>query len=130
MFDLDYLTNSMNYEPVSLENQANKSAGPKETNHSAGTEANDDQDANSEEIDLYDKHFVLPIWSAYSASVKILKDKIRKNENLVNPVEQIFQEELEKLKRQEKEANDAARKEATHETQDDNTNSTNLLNTI
>nr|GEZ63212.1 ribonuclease H-like domain, reverse transcriptase, RNA-dependent DNA polymerase [Tanacetum cinerariifolium] len=29
MFDLDYLTNSMNYEPVSVENQAHKSAGPK-----------------------------------------------------------------------------------------------------
>nr|GEV55370.1 retrovirus-related Pol polyprotein from transposon TNT 1-94 [Tanacetum cinerariifolium] len=107
MFDLDYLTNSMNYEPVSLENQANKSAGPKKANHSAGTEANDDQDANSEEIDLHDEHFVLPIWSAYSTY-----------------------EELEKLKRQEKEANDAAKKEATHETQDVNTNSTNLLNVV
>nr|GEV75590.1 hypothetical protein [Tanacetum cinerariifolium] len=29
MFDLDYLTSSMNYEPVSVENQVNKSAGPK-----------------------------------------------------------------------------------------------------
>nr|GEW37357.1 hypothetical protein [Tanacetum cinerariifolium] len=99
MFDLDYLTNSMNYEPVSLENQANKSVGPKEANHNVGTEANDDQDVNSKEIDLHDEHFVLP-------------------------------EELEKLKRQEKEANDAARKEATHENQDANTNSTNLLNAV
>nr|GFA02336.1 hypothetical protein [Tanacetum cinerariifolium] len=72
MFDLDYLTNSMNYEPVLVENQANKSAGPKEANNSA--------------------------------------------------------EELEKLKRQEKKANDAARKEATHENQDANTNNINLLN--
>nr|GEX89104.1 retrovirus-related Pol polyprotein from transposon TNT 1-94 [Tanacetum cinerariifolium] len=61
MFDLDYLINSMNYELVSLENQANKSAGPKEANHSVGTEANDDQDANSEEIDLHDEHFVLTV---------------------------------------------------------------------
>nr|GEZ01070.1 hypothetical protein [Tanacetum cinerariifolium] len=36
MFDLDYLTNSMNYKPVSVENQANKSAGLKEANNSAG----------------------------------------------------------------------------------------------
>nr|GEV95321.1 putative ribonuclease H-like domain-containing protein [Tanacetum cinerariifolium] len=92
MFDLDYLTNSMNYEPVSVKNQANKSAGPKEANNSVGTEANTDQGANSKEIDLYDEHFVLPIWSAYSTT-----------------------EELEKLKRQEKEANDAVRKETTHE---------------
>nr|GEU73456.1 ribonuclease H-like domain-containing protein [Tanacetum cinerariifolium] len=41
-----------------------------------------------------------------------------------------FREELEKLKRQEKEANDAARKEATHEYQDANTNITNLLNAV
>nr|GEZ46201.1 copia protein [Tanacetum cinerariifolium] len=81
MFDLDYLTNSMNYEPVSIENQANKSTGPKEANNSAGTQANDDQ-------------------------------------------------ELEKLKRQEKEANDAARKEATHEIQNANTSSINLLNVV
>nr|GEX86445.1 hypothetical protein [Tanacetum cinerariifolium] len=43
MFDLDYLTNSMNYKPVLVENQTNKSAGPKEANNSAGTQANDDQ---------------------------------------------------------------------------------------
>nr|GEY18391.1 retrovirus-related Pol polyprotein from transposon TNT 1-94 [Tanacetum cinerariifolium] len=41
-----------------------------------------------------------------------------------------FKEELEKLKRQENEANDAVRKEATHETQDVNTNNTNLRNAI
>nr|GEW52056.1 retrotransposon protein, putative, unclassified [Tanacetum cinerariifolium] len=41
-----------------------------------------------------------------------------------------FREELEKLKRQEKEANDAVRKEVTHETQDVNTNRTNLLNAV
>nr|GEW98300.1 putative ribonuclease H-like domain-containing protein [Tanacetum cinerariifolium] len=39
-------------------------------------------------------------------------------------------EELENLKRQEKDANDAGKKEATHETQDVNTNHTNLLNAV
>ncbi|GJR03680.1 ribonuclease H-like domain-containing protein [Tanacetum coccineum] len=34
LFDLDYLTDSMNYQPVRSENQANKHAGPKEANHS------------------------------------------------------------------------------------------------
>ncbi|GJV05573.1 putative ribonuclease H-like domain-containing protein [Tanacetum coccineum] len=34
LFDLDYLTDSMNYQPVRLDNQANKHAGPKEANHS------------------------------------------------------------------------------------------------
>nr|GEV20047.1 retrovirus-related Pol polyprotein from transposon TNT 1-94 [Tanacetum cinerariifolium] len=86
MFDLDYLTNSINYEPISVENQANKSAGTKEANNSADSQ-----------------------------------------------VEQIFLEELEKLKRHEKEANDAAeplRKEATHDIHNANTSSMNLLNTI
>nr|GEW89114.1 retrovirus-related Pol polyprotein from transposon TNT 1-94 [Tanacetum cinerariifolium] len=78
MFDLDYLTNSMNYEPVSLENQAYKSVGSKEANNSAGTQANDDQGTHSEEIDLHDENFVLPIWSAYSTTVKSLEDKIQK----------------------------------------------------
>nr|GEZ74760.1 ribonuclease H-like domain-containing protein [Tanacetum cinerariifolium] len=72
--DLD----SMNYEPISLENQTNKSAGSQEANNSAGTQANADQGANSEEIDLHDEHFVLPIWSAYSTTVKSSKDKIQK----------------------------------------------------
>nr|GEX00177.1 hypothetical protein [Tanacetum cinerariifolium] len=70
MFDLDYLTNSMNYEPVSVENQANKSTGLKEANNSACIQANDDQGANSEETNLHDEHFVLPIWSAYSTIIK------------------------------------------------------------
>ncbi|GKC56014.1 putative ribonuclease H-like domain-containing protein, partial [Tanacetum coccineum] len=34
LFDLDYLTDSMNYQPVRSETQANKHAGPKEANHS------------------------------------------------------------------------------------------------
>nr|GEU75502.1 hypothetical protein [Tanacetum cinerariifolium] len=81
MFDLDYLTNSMNYEHVLFENKANISAGPQEANNSASTQATNDQ-------------------------------------------------ELEKLKRKEKEANDAVRKEATHETQDVKTNNTKLLNDV
>nr|GEV85226.1 reverse transcriptase domain-containing protein [Tanacetum cinerariifolium] len=136
MFVLDYLTNSMNYEPVLVKNEANKSAGLKEANYSVGTEANDDQGANSEEIDLHDEYFVLPIWSAYSTTVKSSGTKTEKTtdcktcEKPVSQVEQIFLEELKKFKRPEKEANDAARKEATHEIQNANTNNTNLLNAV
>nr|GEU31980.1 retrovirus-related Pol polyprotein from transposon TNT 1-94 [Tanacetum cinerariifolium] len=109
MFDLDYLTNSMKYEPVLVENQANKSAGPKEANHSAGTQANNDQELRTK--------------TEKTTDCKTCKKP-------ASQVEQIFQEELEKLKRQEKEANDAVRKEATYEYQDANTNSTNLLNVV
>nr|GFB76453.1 hypothetical protein [Tanacetum cinerariifolium] len=73
----------MNYEPVSIENQANKSASLQEAKNSACTQANDDQGANSEEINLRDKHFVLPIWSAYSTSITSSGDKIGKNEKPV-----------------------------------------------
>nr|GEV66252.1 uncharacterized mitochondrial protein AtMg00810-like [Tanacetum cinerariifolium] len=121
---------------ASTENQANKSVGLKDANYSVGTEANDDQGANSEEIDLHDEYFVLPIWSAYSTTVKSSGTKTEKTtdcktcEKPVSQVEQIFLEELEKLKRPEKEANDAARKEVTHEIQNANTNNTNLLNAV
>nr|GEV83704.1 hypothetical protein [Tanacetum cinerariifolium] len=107
MFDLANLTNSLNYEPVSLEKQANKAAGPSEANNSTGTQVNDDQGANLKEIDLHGKHFVLPIWSAYFTT-----------------------KELRKLKRHEQEANDALRKEAIHDSLDANTNSANLLNAV
>ncbi|GKA55070.1 putative ribonuclease H-like domain-containing protein [Tanacetum coccineum] len=39
LFDLDYLTDSMNYQPVTAENKANKTAGPKEANHIKSSEA-------------------------------------------------------------------------------------------
>ncbi|GJY86552.1 ribonuclease H-like domain-containing protein [Tanacetum coccineum] len=38
LFDIDYLTDSMNYHPVTIENKVNKIAGPKEANHSAEIE--------------------------------------------------------------------------------------------
>nr|GEU91212.1 hypothetical protein [Tanacetum cinerariifolium] len=104
----------------------------------ANIEALKDNPTQSSEL-LTTKHFVLPIWSAYSTTVKSSRDKIEKNTNFktcekpVSQVEQIFLEELEKLKRQEQEASDAAeslRKEATHDTQNANTSSTNLLNTV
>nr|GEY09971.1 ribonuclease H-like domain-containing protein [Tanacetum cinerariifolium] len=95
---------------VKVENQANKSAGPKKANNSVGTQANDDQGANSEEIDLNEEHFVMPIWSACSTTVKSLGDKIEKNTDF--------------------KTSESLRKEATHDIQNANTSSTNLLNTV
>ncbi|GJR79956.1 putative ribonuclease H-like domain-containing protein [Tanacetum coccineum] len=51
LFDLDYLTDSMNYKPVGSENQANKHAGPQEANHNAGTKDNIDVVKRSTEKD-------------------------------------------------------------------------------
>ncbi|GJV11682.1 putative ribonuclease H-like domain-containing protein [Tanacetum coccineum] len=48
MFDIDYLTDSMNYIPVSLENQANPHAGASEVSNSAGTSQTQNSNASEE----------------------------------------------------------------------------------
>ncbi|GJX18184.1 putative ribonuclease H-like domain-containing protein [Tanacetum coccineum] len=99
LFDLDYLTNSMNYQPVRSENQANKHAGPKEANHSV-VESSKAKNVGKEPNKNPD---------------------LKSDENLVDKEEQVFLDELERLKRQEHDANDAAealRKEFAKDTED------------
>ncbi|GJU31048.1 putative ribonuclease H-like domain-containing protein [Tanacetum coccineum] len=119
LFDLDYLTDSMNYQPVTAENKANKTAGPKEANHSAGTQDNIDAGNSEMEAEPAQEYFVLPLWSSYTSTVKSSEAKnggekpngdtgSKTNEEPVDQEDQAFLEELERLKRQEKEANDAA----------------------
>ncbi|GJU56727.1 putative ribonuclease H-like domain-containing protein [Tanacetum coccineum] len=75
MFDLDYLTDSMNYQPLRSKNQANKTAGPKEANHSAGTQNNINAGNSKMEVEPAQDYFVLPIWSSYTLTVKISETK-------------------------------------------------------
>ncbi|GJU69379.1 ribonuclease H-like domain-containing protein [Tanacetum coccineum] len=70
LFDLDYLTDSMNYQPVTAENKANKTAGPKEANHSTGTQDNIDAGNSKMEAEPAQEYFVLPLWSSYTSTVK------------------------------------------------------------
>ncbi|GJR05982.1 putative ribonuclease H-like domain-containing protein, partial [Tanacetum coccineum] len=120
LFDLDYLTDSMNYQPVIAENKANKIAGPKEANHSAGTQDNIDAGNSKMEAEPAQEYFVLPLWSSYTSTVKSSKTKnggenpngdtgSKTHGEPVDQEDQAFLEELERLKRQEKEANDAAK---------------------
>ncbi|GJU37135.1 putative ribonuclease H-like domain-containing protein [Tanacetum coccineum] len=128
LFDLDYLTDSMNYQPVRSENQANKHAGPQEANHNAGTEDNNDAGDSEIEVESAQDYFVLPIWSSYTSTVKSSKAKNAGEEPYKHPdfkpidkEDQVFLDELERLKRQEKDANNAAealRKEFAQETED------------
>ncbi|GJR19798.1 putative ribonuclease H-like domain-containing protein [Tanacetum coccineum] len=125
LFDLDYLTDSMNYQPVRSENQANKTAGP-------NTQNNIDAGNSEMEAEPAQDYFVLPIWSSYTSTVKSSETKnegkkpnrdtgLKTNEEPVDKEDQAFLEELERLKRQEKEANDAAealRKEFAQDTED------------
>ncbi|GJR52393.1 putative ribonuclease H-like domain-containing protein [Tanacetum coccineum] len=150
LFDLDYLTDSMNYQPVRSENQANKHAGPKEANHSVGTEDNIDAGNSEIEAESAQDYFVLPIWSSYTSTVKSSKAKnageepnknpdLKTDEKPVDKEDQVFLDELERLKRQEQDANDAAealRKEFAKDTEDlllqagaAKASSTNIVNT-
>ncbi|GJX58180.1 reverse transcriptase domain-containing protein [Tanacetum coccineum] len=119
LFDLNYLTDSINYQPVRSENQANKHAGPQEANQNAGTKDIIDAGDSKKEVESAQDYFVLPIWSSYSSTVKrsIAKDAgeapnkhldLKTNEKPVDKEDQVFLDELERHKRQEHDANDAA----------------------
>ncbi|GJU32641.1 putative ribonuclease H-like domain-containing protein [Tanacetum coccineum] len=85
MFDIDYLTDSMNYIPVSLENQANPHAGTSGVTNSVGTS----QTANaiaSEEKDEDVELIVVP--SAKASSTDTSED---------NPKILAFRRELEEI---------------------------------
>ncbi|GJV48150.1 putative ribonuclease H-like domain-containing protein [Tanacetum coccineum] len=139
LFDLDYLTDSMNYQPVRSENQANKHAGPQEANHNAGTEDIIDAGDSEKEDESAQDCFVLPIWSSYSSTIT---PDLKTDEKREGPreEEQVFLDELERLKRQEKDANEAAealRKEFAQATENlliqagaAKASSTNIVNTV
>ncbi|GJY03864.1 putative ribonuclease H-like domain-containing protein [Tanacetum coccineum] len=104
---------------VTTENKANKTAGPKEANHSAGTQDNIDAGNSEMEAEPAQEYFVLPLWSSYTLTVKSSKAKNgdekpngdigpKTNVEPKDQEDQAFLEELKRLKRQENEANDAA----------------------
>ncbi|GJU13081.1 putative ribonuclease H-like domain-containing protein [Tanacetum coccineum] len=104
---------------IRSENQANKHAGPQEANHNAGIKDNIDAGNSEKEDESIQDYFALPIWSSYSSTVKRSTEKdageatnkhpdLQTDEKPVEKEDQVFLEELERLKRQEKDANDAA----------------------
>ncbi|GKE06204.1 putative ribonuclease H-like domain-containing protein [Tanacetum coccineum] len=106
--------------PVTAENKANKTAVPKEANHSAGTQDNIDAGHSEMETEPAQEYFVLPVWSSYTSTIKSSEAKNgdvkpnedtgpKTNEESKDQEDQDFLEELERLKRQEKEANDAVK---------------------
>ncbi|GJT76565.1 ribonuclease H-like domain-containing protein [Tanacetum coccineum] len=107
LFDLDYLTDSMNYHPVSSENQANLHAGQQEANQNAGTEEIIDSGDSDKEDESAQDCFVLPIWPSYSSPITPALTTDDKREG-PREEEQVFMDELERLKKQEKEAYEEA----------------------
>ncbi|GJR41805.1 putative ribonuclease H-like domain-containing protein [Tanacetum coccineum] len=77
MFDIDYLTDSMNYIPVSLENQANPHAGTSEVTNSAGTSQTPNANA-SEEKDKDAELIVVP------SAVKNTVEKVETRKSSTN----------------------------------------------
>ncbi|GJZ69565.1 putative ribonuclease H-like domain-containing protein [Tanacetum coccineum] len=141
----------MNYQPVRSENQANKHASPQEATHNVDIKDNIDAGDSKKEDESAQDYFVLPIWSSYSSTVKRSTEKdageatnkhpdLQTDENPVEKEDQVFLDELERLKRQEKDANDAAealRKEFAQETENlllqagaAKASSTNTVNTV
>ncbi|GKC52086.1 hypothetical protein Tco_1074831 [Tanacetum coccineum] len=143
--------NKVLLRPVTAENKANKTVGPKEANDSTGTQESINTDDSKKDSELAEEHFVLPLWSSYTSTIKSSEAKngdekpkkdigSKSHKKPVDQEEQAFLEELVRLKRQEKEANDAAealRKEFAQDTEDlllhagaARATSTNTVNTV
>ncbi|GJZ26686.1 putative ribonuclease H-like domain-containing protein [Tanacetum coccineum] len=115
LFDLDYLTNSMNYKPVVAENRANKTAGSKEANDSASLKTTVDAEHAQEDTTSDQPFVLLPLWpfnSLFSSKSLVDKEVIDAGKKTVQELasknDQVFLDELARLQNQEKEACDAA----------------------
>nr|GEU61832.1 reverse transcriptase domain-containing protein [Tanacetum cinerariifolium] len=97
------------------QNKANHTTGLKETNNSAGTQDSFNAKNSKMKADHAQEYYVLPLWSSYTSTVKSSKAKNgdeKLNEDTDSKtnkelVDQAFLEKLGRLKRQEKEENDA-----------------------
>ncbi|GJW36744.1 putative ribonuclease H-like domain-containing protein [Tanacetum coccineum] len=107
LFDLDYLTDSMNYDSVRSENQANIHAGQQESNQHTGTKDNIDAGDSEKEVESNQDCFELPIWHSYS-STNPFASKSADKIGGPREEEQVFLDDLARLQRQEKEANEEA----------------------
>ncbi|GKC74169.1 putative ribonuclease H-like domain-containing protein [Tanacetum coccineum] len=125
LFDIDSLTNSMNYQPVTAGNQTNKNAGPQEANGDTGLKKSVDDRHSKEKNVSTQQYIVFPLWSSISSSYKSL-DESYKNDTADDaagetPVQKPASENVQALKNvlnkimdQEKEAkeqSDTIRKE-------------------
>ncbi|GJR34151.1 ribonuclease H-like domain-containing protein [Tanacetum coccineum] len=97
MFDIDYLTDSMNYIPVSLENQTNPHACTSEVTNSAGTLLTPNATASEEENEA-EELIVVP------TAVKHTAEKVGPRKSSTNSKAEEFLTEFQNLNTQEKEA--------------------------
>ncbi|GJR64645.1 putative ribonuclease H-like domain-containing protein [Tanacetum coccineum] len=107
LFDLDYLTDSMNYHYVSSENQANLHAGQQDSNQSSGTKDKVNEGDSEKGDELDQDCFELPIWHSYSSTNPFAPKTDNKRVGS-REEEQVFLDDLARLQSQEKEANEEA----------------------
>ncbi|GJS15128.1 putative ribonuclease H-like domain-containing protein [Tanacetum coccineum] len=139
LFDLDYLTDSMNYHSVRTENQANLHAGQQESNQNTGTKDKIDAGDSEKEDESDQDCFELPIWHSYS-STNTSASKSDYKRGGPREEEQVLLDDLARLQRQEKEANEEAealRKNLEQETENlvtqagaAKSSSTNIFSTV
>ncbi|GJY87132.1 ribonuclease H-like domain-containing protein [Tanacetum coccineum] len=96
------------FGPHLSENQANHHAGQQGANQNAGTKDIIDAGDSETEDESAQDCFVLPIWPSISSTIT-LDLKTDEKRNGLREEEQVFMDELERLKRQEKEANEEAK---------------------
>ncbi|GKA27246.1 putative ribonuclease H-like domain-containing protein, partial [Tanacetum coccineum] len=115
LFDIDSLTNSMNYQPVTAGNQTNKNAGPQETNGNTGLKKNVDAGQTEEENVSTQQYIVFPLWSSISSNYKSSDDKAKDDtvdddackktvQEPASKYDQALKNVLDKMMDQEKEA--------------------------
>ncbi|GKC97801.1 putative ribonuclease H-like domain-containing protein, partial [Tanacetum coccineum] len=115
LFDIDSLTNSMNYQPVTAGNQTDKNVGPQETNGDTGLKKNVDTGQPGKENVSTQQYIVLPLWYSISSSYKSSDKKARDDtaddavgkKTVQEPAsedEQALRDALDKMMNQEKEA--------------------------
>ncbi|GJV16536.1 putative ribonuclease H-like domain-containing protein [Tanacetum coccineum] len=115
LFDIDSLTNSMNYQPVTIGNQTDKNACPQETNGDTSLKKNVDAGQTGEENVSNQQYIMLPLWSSISSNYKSLDEKNGNDtaddtagkktiEEPASEDEQAIRDALDKMLNQEKEA--------------------------
>ncbi|GJX60967.1 hypothetical protein Tco_0292357 [Tanacetum coccineum] len=105
LFDLDYLTDSMNYHSVRSENQANILQVNMKSNKLQVIKDKIDARDSVEEDESAQDCFELPIWHSYS-STNTSASKSDKKRGGPREEEQVFLDDLARLQMQEKEANE------------------------
>ncbi|GKE84824.1 hypothetical protein Tco_1558566 [Tanacetum coccineum] len=125
LFDIDSLTNSMNYQPVTAGNQTNKNVGLQEANGNTGLKKSVDDGQSKEKNVSTQQYIMFPLWSSISSSYKRSDEKYKNDtaddaagetpiQKPTSENEQALKNVLDKMMDQEKEAteqSDVVRKE-------------------